>query len=75
MLPGRPLETTALREKQHEKVHVCESNLVRRIVGDKRADKRRMDEWRVEVGVKECVKKKLVRCRLTWGGHVEIMGD
>ena len=42
----------ALTEAQWEKVQVCETNLVRRIVGVKRADKRRTDELRVEVGVK-----------------------
>ena len=52
VLPGHAPGTMALTEKQHEKVHVCETNLVRRIVGDKRADKRRMDELRVDVGVK-----------------------
>ena len=36
------LETMALTEKQHEKVHVRENNLVRRIVGVETADKRRM---------------------------------
>ena len=25
--------------------------------------------------MKECFNKKLVISRLTWGGHVEIMGD
>ena len=35
------LETTALTEKQHEKVQVCENKLVRRIVGAKRSDKRK----------------------------------
>ena len=39
-----------------------------------RGSKRRMDELRVEVGVKECFKKKLVRCRLKWTKHVERMG-
>ena len=29
----------------------------------------------MEIGVMECFKKKLVISRLTWGGHVEIMGD
>ena len=32
-----------------------------------------MDDLRVEVGVKESYKKKLVRSRLKWAGHVEIM--
>ena len=34
-----------------------------------------MDEQKVEDGVKESLKKKLVRSRLKWAGHVERMGD
>ena len=34
-----------------------------------------MDKLRVEVGVKESFKKKLVWSRLKWAGHVERMGD
>ena len=41
------------KEKQREKVQVCEHNLVKRILEVKRADKRRIDELRVVVGVKE----------------------
>ena len=44
-------------------------------MGVKRADDRRPDELRVEVGVKEHVKKKLARNSLTWAGHAERMGD
>ena len=44
-------------------------------MGAKRAGKRRMDELRVEFGEKESFKKKLVRNRLKWTGHVESMGD
>ena len=44
-------------------------------MGVKRADKRRMDELRLEVGVKESIKKELVTSRLKWAGHVERMGD
>ena len=44
-------------------------------MGVKRADKRRMGELRVEFGVKVSLKKKLVRSRLSWAGHVEGMGD
>ena len=51
---------------------VCKNNLVRIIVGVNRADKRRKDEMRVEVGVTESV-KKLVRG--TWVAHMERMGD
>ena len=36
---------------------------------------REMDELRVEVGVKENVKTKLVRNRLTWAGLVERIRD
>ena len=46
------LETVVLTWTQQEKVHVCTNNLVRRILGVKRADERTMDELRVEVGVK-----------------------
>ena len=35
----------------------------------------RMDELRMEVGVKESSKKKLARSRLIWAEHVERMGD
>ena len=51
------LETIALTEKQQEKVQVCENNWIRRIVAEKRADMRRIDELRVEVEVKESLKR------------------
>ena len=44
-------------------------------MGVKRADKRRMDEMRVEVGVTDSCKKKSMRSRLTRTGHVERIGD
>ena len=34
-----------------------------------------MDDLRVEVGVKESLKKQLVRSRLKWTGHIEKMGN
>ena len=43
--------------------------------GSEEADKRRIDELRVEVGVKECFKETLVRRRLKRVGHVETMGN
>ena len=46
-------------------MQVCENNCIRRIVGRKRAGKRRMDELRVELGEKERYKKKLERSTLT----------
>ena len=55
-----------LTEKQEEKIQVCETNLVRRIIGFKRTDKRRTGELRVEVGVEENMEKKLTRSSLTW---------
>ena len=42
----------ALTEKQEENVQVRENNLVRKIMGIKRVDKRRMDELRVVVGMR-----------------------
>ena len=53
------LETTALTEKQPKKVQVSENNLVRLIVGVQRGDERRMDERRVELGVKENFKQEI----------------
>ena len=53
-------KTKGLTEKQ-QKVQVCENNWIRRIVGVKTVDKRRMDEMRVEVEVKRSCKKKLDR--------------
>ena len=44
-------------------------------MGIKRADKRRMVELRVEVGVTESQKKKLVRSSLKWAVQVERIGD
>ena len=54
---------------------IFKNNWIRRIVGVNRADKRRLDRLRVEVGVKESFKKKLARNSLKWTGHVERMGD
>ena len=61
------LETMAMTEKQQEKLHVCLSNWVRRI------DKRRLEELREEVGVRENITRDLARSRLKWTGHVERM--
>ena len=69
------LDRMVLTEKQQEKVQVRENNLVRRIMGVKKVDKRIMDELTVEVGMKESFMKTLMSSRLTWDGHVERMGD
>ena len=41
-------------------MHVCENNWIHRTVGVKRGDKRRMEELRVEGGVGDSHKNKLV---------------
>ena len=69
------LESMALIEKKQQKVQVCKNTWIRRIVVVKRADERRMNELRMEVGVKVSFKKNLSRSRLKWAGHVERMGD
>ena len=58
-----------MTEQQLEKLQVCENKCVKRIAGVKRIDKRRMEELREEVGVKETLTRKLVRCRLKWAGN------
>ena len=67
------IEMMALTEKQ-QKVQICENNWIRRIKGVKREDKRRMEELRVEVGVKTSFKKKLMKSKLKWAIFVERMG-
>jgi len=52
--PGIQLGTMALTEKQ-QKILVCDNKWIRRIVGVKRADKRKMDEMRV--GMKESLRR------------------
>ena len=67
--------TLTLTEKQQEKVQFYENSWIRSIEVVKRADKRRMEELRVTVGMNESFKKKFVRSMLIWTGHVERMGD
>ena len=50
-----------MADKQQERLQVCENNWVRRIVGVKRIDKRRMEELREEVGERESHKEVGVR--------------
>ena len=56
-------------------MQVCENNCIRRNVGEKRADKIEMDELRVEVGVWESFKEKLMMSRLKLAEHMERMRD
>ena len=65
------LETMALTGKHQEKLQVCANNWMRRIVGAKRVDKRRLDELRVEVEVNESYQKKLTRSRVKRARHVD----
>ena len=67
------LETVALIERQ-QRLQVC-NNCVRRIVGVKRVDRRRMDELREEIGVQMSLTGRLVKCRVTWAGHLVKMGE
>ena len=59
-----------MTEKQQEKQPVCQNNWFRRIAGDKRIDKARMEEMSEEV-VKESLRRKLLRSKLMCAGHVE----
>ena len=56
-------------------MQVAKNTWIRRIVVVKRTDKRRIDELRVEVGVRGILKKKLVNSRFKWAGHIERMRD
>ena len=71
-IPIRPREHGDDKNQQ-ERLQVSENNWVRRIVGVKRINKRRMEELREEVSVKESFTRKLVRSRLRWAEHVERM--
>ena len=51
------LDTMTLTRKQQENVQVHENNLGRRIRGIMRANNRKIDELRVEVGVKESLRR------------------
>ena len=55
-------------------MQVYGNNWIRRIVGVKRAGKRRLVGVRAEVEVKDSLKKKMARCWLKWARHVERMG-
>ena len=56
------LEMVARTESQQQRLQVYENNWVRRIVGVKRVDTRRMDELRVEVGMQMSLMGRLVKC-------------
>ena len=54
---------------------MCENNWVREIATLTRADRRIMVELREEMGVQRSLTERLVRSRLQWAGHVEMMAD
>ena len=68
-------DTLALTELQQQRMQVCENNWVRKIARVTRADRRRMVELREETGVQRSLTERLVRSRLQWTGHVEMMAD
>ena len=68
-------ETLALNELQQQRLQVCENNRVRKIARVTRADKRRMVELKEETGVQGSWTERLLRSRLQWAGHVEMMAD
>ena len=68
-------DTLAMTELQQQRLQVCENNWVRKIARVARADSRRMVELREEAGVQRRLTEILVRSRLQWTGHVEMMAD
>ena len=68
-------ESLALTDLQQQRLQVCENNWVRKIARVTRADKRRIVELREETGVQRSSTDRLVRSRLQWAGHVEMMAN
>ena len=71
------LETLDLSELHQHKLEVCENNWIRRIVGVRRVERRRMKDLREEVGTKACIVRKIVKSRMKWVGlgHMVRMKD
>ena len=69
------LEAVALTDEQLKKLQVCENNWVRRIVGAKRTDRRRMEDLRKEIGLKRTLADTVRRNRLRWAGQVANMDE
>ena len=67
--------TLSMTELQPQRLQECENNWVRKIARVTRAVKRRMVELREETGVQRSLTERLVRSRLQWAGHVEMMAD
>ena len=68
-------ETLAVTELQQQRLQMCENNRVRKIARVTRADRGRMVELREDTGVQRSLTERLVRSRLQWIGHVEMMAN
>ena len=73
--PTYGLETLALSELHQHKLHVCDNNLIRRIAGVRRVERRRMKDQREEVGTKACIVGKIAKSRMKWDEHIVRMKD
>ena len=58
-----------LKTLGRQRLQAYENNCVRRLMGVKRVDRRRMDELKEEIGVQMSLTGRLVRSRLKWAGH------
>ena len=68
-------DTLAVTELQQQRLQMCENNRVRKIARVTRADRGRMVELREDTGVQRSLTERLVRSRLQWIGHVEMMAN
>ena len=69
------LGTLALTERQEEKMQTAENKWVRRICKVKQEDRRKMKEFREEVGMKKHLKMKVVGSSMRWAAHVQRMSE
>ena len=65
------LGTVALSEQQQRRLQVCKNNWIRRIVGEKRLERRRMKDMREEVGTKASIVGKIVKSRTKWDFRIK----
>ena len=68
-------DTLAVTELQQQRLQMCENNRVRQIARVTRADRGRMVELREDTGVQRSLTERLVRSRLQWIRHVEMMAN
>ena len=67
------LGTLALTEKQEEKMQTTDNKWVRRIRKVTHEDRRKMKEFREEIGMKKHLTMKVAGSRMRWAGHVQRM--